>query len=126
MLAVGMAQNKIAAPRNETKKRTMASTWIALSVLALHWVLTPVTAFLAWPTPLYRQKTPLVVLYSSTQQRKPSKVTDEDGPTPEVEDRNWEVIDPDDIPELRELERASDMPPGPIPHQPWRRGETSG
>lgn len=66
------------------------------------------------------------VLHSTTERkkRKPSKVTDEYGPTPDLPPVDIEEVD--DIPELREMENASQMPPGPIPHQPWRRGETNG
>ncbi|CAB9517068.1 expressed unknown protein [Seminavis robusta] len=65
-------------------------------------------------------------LFSSTQKRQPSRVVDEDGPTLDLDDGEADVVDEDDLPELREVERASDMPSGPIPHQPWRRGETNG
>lgn len=37
-----------------------------------------------------------------------------------------EEVDPEDIPELRSINVEADMPPGPIPHQPWRRGITNG
>mmetsp|Transcript_30012 Transcript_30012/g.45515 ORF Transcript_30012/g.45515 Transcript_30012/m.45515 type:complete len:385 (-) Transcript_30012:96-1250(-) len=62
--------------------------------------------------------------YSHThlyQKRKQSRVVDLDGPTPEEENEPPEMIDPKDIPELYYDEDAH-----PIPHQPWRRGETLG
>lgn len=58
--------------------------------------------------------------------RPPSTVTDVDGPTPQNDPGSIPEIDPDDIPELREVNGFDDLPHGPIPHQPWRRGETSG
>ena len=69
----------------------------------------------------------LSVLYAATQQkREPSKVTDDDGPTPDLPVAEMEELDVNDVPELRDFADASEMPPGPIPHQPWRRGETDG
>eukprot|EP00548_Thalassiothrix_antarctica_P013980 CAMPEP_0194167040 /NCGR_PEP_ID=MMETSP0154-20130528/2462_1 /TAXON_ID=1049557 /ORGANISM="Thalassiothrix antarctica, Strain L6-D1" /LENGTH=397 /DNA_ID=CAMNT_0038877863 /DNA_START=35 /DNA_END=1228 /DNA_ORIENTATION=+ len=55
------------------------------------------------------------------EQRQQSRVTDPDGPTPEEDDGQPEFIDPDDIPEMHYDEENR-----PIPHQPWRRGETLG
>jgi len=37
-----------------------------------------------------------------------------------------EELDVNDVPELRDFGSTAEMPPGPIPHQPWRRGETNG
>jgi len=51
----------------------------------------------------------------------PSKVVDQDGPTPEAPDDKPEIIDPESIPELHYDEDAH-----PIPHQPWRRGNMEG
>ena len=55
----------------------------------------------------------------------PSKVVDPDGPTPSLDAEEIEEIDPESIPELRDITSADDLP-RPIPHQPWRRGETAG
>lgn len=57
--------------------------------------------------------------------RSPSKVVDLDGPTPTVEAADVEEIDVESIPELRDIENPNELP-RPIPHQPWRRGETAG
>ena len=48
-----------------------------------------------------------------------SLITDEDGPTPELEDESLEILD--DIPELHYDEDNI-----PISFQPWRRGDTDG
>jgi len=48
-------------------------------------------------------------------------VTDDDGPTPSVEPWTPEAVDPSEIPELE-----YDASAHPIPHQPWRRGDTDG
>lgn len=69
---------------------------------------------------------PLLVLHSSPAKRSPSRVTDEDGLTPDAAEDEIEEIDPDEISELMEIDDESQMPPGPIPHQPWRRGVTDG
>jgi ribosome maturation factor RimP len=66
----------------------------------------------------------LLVLHSSPTKRKPSRVTDEDGPTLDADEMTMEEVD--EIPELKEIMTRAEMPPGPIPHQPWRRGETNG
>jgi ribosome maturation factor RimP len=50
-----------------------------------------------------------------------SRVSDPTGPTPEVEEPEPETIALADIPELKYDPNAH-----PIPHQPWRRGETAG
>jgi len=62
--------------------------------------------------------------YSYTQlyqNRERSRVVDFDGPTPEVQDESSDTIDLEDIPEYHYDENVH-----PIPHQPWRRGETLG
>lgn len=51
----------------------------------------------------------------------PSKVTDDDGPTPEVSKVMPQTVSEDDIPEFK-----FDKNKVPIPHQPWRRGMTDG
>lgn len=57
--------------------------------------------------------------------RKPSRVQDPDGPTPDLTTEEVEVIDPEEIPELRDVRNMDELPT-PIPHQPWRRGDTAG
>lgn len=52
---------------------------------------------------------------------EPSTVVDLDGETPEIPDDPIEFIDIKDIPEYEYDENDH-----PIPHQPWRRGETNG
>lgn len=101
---------------------------MAVTILLLHEV-SPVSSFtpVAWvSSQLSSQRASSTQLYSTTEKRKrkPSRVTDEDGPTPDLPDVEIEEVG--DIPELRETKSASEMPPGPIPHQPWRRGETAG
>lgn len=57
----------------------------------------------------------------SKSKRPRSRVTDPTGPTPDPEEAEPETINPEDIPELHYDENKH-----PIPHQPWRRGETMG
>lgn len=67
------------------------------------------------------------VLFATAQKkREQSRVTDEDGPTPDLAVAEMEELEVNNVPELRDFEDASEMPPGPVPHQPWRRGETDG
>lgn len=66
-------------------------------------------------------KRPSLTLY----RRSPSRVVDHDGPTPDWSSSAIPEIDPDEIEELRELTSVDELPT-PIPHQPWRRGETAG
>lgn len=61
----------------------------------------------------------------ATKKRPPSKVTDPEGPSPTLNDDEVEEIDPATIPELVEITSQDELP-HPIPHQPWRRGETAG
>ena len=61
------------------------------------------------------------LLQAQKIQNKPSKVIDEDGATPAAPDDAPTKIDPNDIPELFYDEKAH-----PVPHQPWRRGNTEG
>jgi ribosome maturation factor RimP len=51
----------------------------------------------------------------------PSRVTDDDGPTPDPTPFEPETIPAQDIPEFHYDPKAV-----PIPHQPWRRGDTDG
>jgi len=53
-------------------------------------------------------------------------VSDPDGATPTEDSEELEEVDPDDIEGLREMMSNDEMPPGPVPHQPWRLGETAG
>ena len=54
-----------------------------------------------------------------------SVVQDPDGPTPVLDTSKVEEIDVNDIPELRDIQRQDELP-FPVPHQPWRRGDTAG
>jgi ribosome maturation factor RimP len=68
------------------------------------------------------------VLHAKTAKkigRKPSLVQDPDGITPDIEETEPELVDPSDVPELVDIRDASQLP-HPIPHQPWRRGDTAG
>lgn len=62
---------------------------------------------------------------SKRSRRNPSRVTDPDGPTPQIEQDDIEEVDPETIEGLREVMRQDELP-HPIPHQPWRRGSTDG
>lgn len=63
----------------------------------------------------------LNVKTSSLQAFAPSKITDDDGPTPEPVIEEPDLVEPEDVPGLTYDENAH-----PIPHQPWRRGDTDG
>ena len=54
-----------------------------------------------------------------------SVVQDPDGPTPVLDTSELDEIDVNDIPELRDIQRQDELP-FPVPHQPWRRGDTAG
>ena len=58
---------------------------------------------------------------SSRPARPRSRVVDPAGPTPIIEPKEEPVVKLEDIPELH-----YDPDKHPIPHQPWRRGETAG
>jgi len=58
---------------------------------------------------------------TSLKMVSPTKVTDEDGLTPDQEEGELKLINPDDIPGMHYDENVH-----PIPHQPWRRGDTDG
>ena len=60
------------------------------------------------------------VLHSTTQ-RGPSKVSDPSGPTVDTEPEEFAEVEYDSLPEAN-----FDQTNIPIPHQPWRRGETAG
>jgi len=61
--------------------------------------------------------------YKTTQLAafSPSKITDDEGPTPSITEDEPDLVDPSTIPELHYDTHAV-----PIPHQPWRRGDTDG
>lgn len=71
--------------------------------------------------PNCRSPANLVALHSTAFGRPRSRVTDPTGPTLTIEDDEVDTIDAEDIPELH-----YDPDKHPIPHQPWRRGETAG
>jgi len=50
-----------------------------------------------------------------------SRISNDDEPTPEITDVEPESVTIDDIPEMKFDQNAI-----PIPHQPWRRGDTDG
>ena len=87
----------------------MASNTIAATAL----LLCTSTAFL--PQYSYSSFRSLAIQASS------SIVTDPDGPTPVVEPDPFPTIDIDELPEAH-----YDPDNHPIPHQPWRRGDTDG
>jgi ribosome maturation factor RimP len=58
---------------------------------------------------------------SSTLYATASKITDDEGPTPETFPDEPDLVNPSDVPGMFYEEDAV-----PIPHQPWRRGDTDG
>lgn len=58
---------------------------------------------------------------TATGKFQPSFITDDDEPTPDDIDVEPETITEDEIPDLKFDQNAI-----PIPHQPWRRGDTDG
>jgi len=75
---------------------------------------------------LTRKRTTTTFLTTAGAAARPrSVVVDPDGPTPELEQPPVERVNPDDIPGLRDVTDQSELP-SPIPHQPWRRGDTAG
>mmetsp|Transcript_58035 Transcript_58035/g.62715 ORF Transcript_58035/g.62715 Transcript_58035/m.62715 type:complete len:485 (-) Transcript_58035:205-1659(-) len=66
--------------------------------------------------------TTITKMFSTTARRRsPSKISDPSGPTVSNEPEEFEPVKLEDIPEAHYDEKAI-----PIPHQPWRRGETAG
>jgi ribosome maturation factor RimP len=55
--------------------------------------------------------------------RQRSRVADPDGPTPDAGPLEVEELDREPL--LEDIMRSEDLP-RPIPHQPWRRGDTAG
>lgn len=75
-------------------------------------------------TPFYRRATDLDAKKTkkkARRKRSPSKVEDKDGPTPEIEYDEPPILDESKIPNLE-----YDPDNHPVPHQPWRRGDTDG
>lgn len=71
--------------------------------------------------PHMRQPPRSSLLYSTMNPRRRSRVMDPSGPTPEMDEGEIEVVQPEDIPGMH-----YDEDNYPIPHQPWRRGVTDG
>jgi ribosome maturation factor RimP len=61
----------------------------------------------------------------SGKKRSPSPIIDPDGPTQEFNPLSVEEVDSEDVDVLRQINSDDDLP-RPIPHQPWRRGDTAG
>lgn len=72
-------------------------------------------------SPFLRSQANFVALHAATPERPRSRVADPSGPTPTTEGGEIETVNVDDIPELE-----YDDDKHPVPHQPWRRGETAG
>jgi len=68
-----------------------------------------------------RNKVLAAVSKSTLQAIAPSKITDDDILTPDTTSDEPDLIEPEDVPGLNYDEDAI-----PIPHQPWRRGDTDG
>ena len=87
----------------------------------------PIAIFRVPATPTTTTPTALFLSSPTTPQNKrpPSRVQDPDGPTPEMDVLDVEEVDPETIDELQDIRKDADLP-RPIPHQPWRRGETAG
>lgn len=102
-------------------------------LFAASWLFTLSAAFVTPPAVLPTTTASIIstttLLQAAKQgaknRRAPSKVMDPDGPTPSMDQDDIEEIDPADIAELRDISDPSELP-RPIPHQPWRRGETAG
>jgi len=62
---------------------------------------------------------------SNRSGRKRSRVSDPDGPTPDLDQDDIEDVDPNSVEGLRGV-MSQDELPRPIPHQPWRRGSLDG
>ena len=93
--------------------RTIRLYALAASLL----VLVNVDGFMSSPRPSFGS----AVFAKKQVKRSPSKVIDLDGPTEEITAEDLETISSEDIPEMQYDENAH-----PIPHQPWRRGDTNG
>lgn len=79
------------------------------------------SAFLAKPPVTHSQSS----VEFAVAARPRSKVSDPAGPTPDIHFDDVDVIDPDTVEGLKDV-RSEEELPHPIPHQPWRRGETAG
>ena len=93
--------------------------FLYLATIVLIVVLAVVDSFSpGWKTNNERAASKFTALSSS---RAPSKVSDPSGPTIEAEPEVFPEVDYESIPEANYDESRI-----PIPHQPWRRGETAG
>jgi ribosome maturation factor RimP len=91
----------------------------AFSIVPQHFHQRTTTKTLS-PILVERPSAPLLIVYS-TNPRQRSRVSDPSGPSPVIENPPPDVVDINDIPEAFYDENKH-----PIPHQPWRRGETAG
>mmetsp|Transcript_17161 Transcript_17161/g.32177 ORF Transcript_17161/g.32177 Transcript_17161/m.32177 type:complete len:420 (-) Transcript_17161:460-1719(-) len=87
----------------------------------------PLLAFTPQCRPLHSHYSPTSSLYAAGSKKKsktpfsPSTVIDHDGPIPILEPDPFPEVDLDSLPEAH-----FDEDDHPIPHQPWRRGDTDG
>eukprot|EP00980_Cylindrotheca_fusiformis_P028054 scaffold22577_cov122-Cylindrotheca_fusiformis.AAC.33 len=102
----------ILTKRTNTSMIHFSSAFVILTAIA-----TLVTSF----SPCLQSRENIQLFSEARSDGSRSRVADPFGPTPALEDDEIETIDVDDIPELR-----YDPDNHPIPHQPWRRGETAG
>ena len=82
----------------------------------------PLLAFTTLPSSCHRRPLPTNPsnLFQSTKYA-PSTVEDPDGPTPSLNPDPFPTVDIDTLPEAHYDESNH-----PVPHQPWRRGDTDG
>jgi ribosome maturation factor RimP len=92
-----------------------------LIFLTLSLLGTESNAFSIRPQSIRAISTPSSALHSTKSERPRSRVSDPSGSTPSLEDHEMETVNVEDIPEMQ-----YDEDNHPIPHQPWRRGETAG
>ena len=113
-----------------TKSESIAIMAVCCVATASAWISQP-TRFLSNPvlmsTSAQQQRRSLALNSAVVNRsgRKPSRVSDPDGPTPSLEEDDIEEVDVDDLNGMKEITAAEDLP-RPIPHQPWRRGEMDG
>ena len=100
---------------SRTYAQTSTNTMTSSTVVAAALLLSKSTAF----TPQLHNSA--VRSSSSALPATPSVVIDPDGPTPIVEPDAFPTVNIDDLPEAH-----YDPDNHPIPHQPWRRGDTDG
>ena len=105
----------------------MLTLLAVLSLMAIEYdgaVVTLVDCFSPRLTAGYWTTHHINILPRSRQQlysRAPSRVSDPSGPTADDRSKEMNVVNIEDIPEAHYDESKI-----PIPHQPWRRGETAG